>query len=41
MNLQGEGVERLLVKNEKKKEKMEEIDGDQFRYFLLAGKLTI
>ncbi len=31
----------MLVKDEKKQEKMDEIDGDQFRYFLLAGKLTL
>ena len=33
---QGEGVERLLVKG-KKPEQVEEIDGDDFRYYLLAG----
>ena len=33
---QGEGVERLLVKG-KKPGQVEEIDGDGFRYFLLAG----
>jgi len=32
----GEGVERLLVKG-KKPDQVEEIDGDPFRYFLLAG----
>ena len=34
--MQGEGVERLLVKG-KKADQVEEIDGDPFRYFLLAG----
>ena len=34
---QGEGTERLLVKG-KKKDQVEEVDGDVFRYFLLAGK---
>ena len=34
--LQGEGVERLLIKG-KKPDQVEEIDGDPFRYFLLAG----
>ena len=34
--LQGEGTERLLVKG-KKKDQVEEVDGDVFRYFLLAG----
>ena len=33
--LQGEGVERLLVKG--KKGQVEEVDGDPYRYFLLAG----
>ena len=33
--LQGEGTERLLVKG--KKEEVMTVDGDQFRYFLLAG----
>ena len=33
---QGEGTERLLVKG-KKKDQVEEVDGDVFRYFLLAG----
>lgn len=35
----GEGVERLLVKMEKPKKgkKTEEVEGDCFRYFLLAG----
>ena len=32
---QGEGTERLLVKG--KKEEVMTVDGDQFRYFLLAG----
>jgi len=32
----GEGLERLLVKG--KKNKVEEVDGDPFRYFLLAGQ---
>ena len=36
MVMQGEGVERLLVKG-KKPDQVEEIDGDPFRYFLLAG----
>ena len=35
--IKGEGMEKLLVQDEKKKEKMDEIDGDSFRYFLLAG----
>ena len=34
--LLGEGVERLLNKG-KKPDQVEEIDGDPFRYFLLAG----
>ena len=34
---QGEGVERLLIKG-KKPEQVEEVDGDDFRYYLLAGK---
>ena len=34
--LQGEGTERLLVKG--KKEEVMTVDGDQFRYFLLAGE---
>ena len=34
--LQGEGVERLLVKG-KKQGQTDEIDGDPYRYFLLAG----
>ena len=33
---QGEGTERLLVKG--KKEEAMTVDGDQFRYFLLAGE---
>ena len=33
---QGEGTERLLVKG--KKEEVMTVDGDQFRYFLLAGE---
>lgn len=32
----GEGVERLLIKKEKKGE-TEEVEGDTFKYFLLAG----
>jgi len=32
----GEGTERLLVKG-KKEDQVEEVDGDVFRYFLLAG----
>jgi len=32
---QGQGLERLLVKN--KKGNLEEIDGDPYRYYLLAG----
>ena len=36
LSLQGEGVERLLIKG-KKPDQVEEIDGDTFRYFLLAG----
>lgn len=32
----GEGVERLLIKG-KKPEQVEEVDGDDFRYYLLAG----
>merc|ERR1711953_209006 len=32
---QGEGIERLLVKN--KKDNLEEVDGDCYRYYLLAG----
>ena len=34
---QGEGVERLLIKG-KKPEQVEEVDGDDFRYYLLAGR---
>ena len=34
---QGEGIERLLVKN--KKEQLDEVDGDCYRYYLLAGLL--
>ena len=34
--LQGEGGERLLVKG-KKQGQTDEIDGDPYRYFLLAG----
>ena len=34
--LQGQGIERLLVKT--KKGHLEEVDGDCYRYFLLAGK---
>ena len=37
--MQGEGLERLLVKG--KKNKVEEVDGDPFRYFLLAGQVSI
>ena len=37
LNLKGEGVERLLVKG-KKADQVEEIDGDTFRYYLLAGE---
>ncbi|XP_023328245.1 uncharacterized protein LOC111701280 isoform X2 [Eurytemora carolleeae] len=33
---QGNGVERLLVKNPKKPE-IDEVDGEDFKYFLLAG----
>ena len=34
-NLQGDGVERLLVKG--RKEQLQEVDGDPYKYFLLAG----
>ena len=34
--MQGEGVERLLVKG-KKVGQTDEVDGDPYRYFLLAG----
>ena len=34
--IQGEGIERLLIKD--KKEQLDEKDGDSFKYFLLAGK---
>ena len=33
--VQGDGVERLLIKD--KKEQLDEKDGDSFKYFLLAG----
>ena len=36
-HVKGEGVERLLVKG-KKADQVEEIDGDTFRYYLLAGE---
>ena len=36
VGLQGEGVERLLVKG-KKEGQTDEVDGDPYRYFLLAG----
>ena len=36
--LQGNGVERLLVKNPKKHE-IDEVDGEDFKYFLLAGRV--
>ena len=35
LSCQGVGTERLLVKG--KKEEVLTVDGDQFRYFLLAG----
>ena len=35
--LQGDGLERLLIKG-KKPDQVEEVDGDPFRYFLLAGR---
>ena len=35
VSCQGVGTERLLVKG--KKEEVLTVDGDQFRYFLLAG----
>ena len=35
-HFQGEGIERLLVKG--KKDQLEEVDGDPYKYFLLAGK---
>merc|ERR1711936_577585 len=31
----GDGIERLLIKG--KKEQLEEVDGDPYKYFLLAG----
>ena len=34
--MQGEGLERLLVKG-KKEGQVDEVDGDPYRYFLLAG----
>ena len=34
---QGDGIERLLVKNAKKPNIIDEVDGDDFKYFLLAG----
>ena len=34
--MQGEGLERLLVKG-KKEGQTEKIDGDSYKYFLLAG----
>ena len=36
MLFQGDGIERLLVKG--KKDQLEEVDGDPYKYFLLAGK---
>ena len=40
--VQGEGRERLLVKSTKKKKvPVEEVDGDDFKYFLLAGQLVL
>jgi len=33
----GDGIERLLVKNAKKPNIIDEVDGDDFKYFLLAG----
>ena len=35
-DFQGQGLERLLVKN--KKDNLQEIDGDCYRYYLLAGQ---
>ena len=34
--MKGEGLERLLVKG-KKEGQVDEVDGDPYRYFLLAG----
>ncbi len=39
VDVQGEGRERLLVRSTKKKKvPVEEVDGDDFKYFLLAGQ---
>ena len=35
LHFQGDGIERLLVKG--KKEELDEVDGDSYKYFLLAG----
>jgi len=35
----GDGIERLLIKG--KKEQLEEVDGDPYKYFLLAGRKSI
>ena len=37
--IKGDGIERLLVRT--KKGHLEEVNGDIYRYFLLAGKSKI
>ena len=39
ISAQGEGIERLLVKT--KKDQLDEVNGDCYRYYLLAGLLKI
>ena len=39
LHFQGDGIERLLVKG--KKEELDEVDGDSYKYFLLAGMCLI
>ena len=39
LHFQGDGIERLLVKG--KKEELDEVDGDSYKYFLLAGLFQI